>query len=440
MALKQRDLRNDSTSSPPLAPLAGGALAKRDRVMSAYANPDRLLANNRRVIGRVGQHCSEKMQVGSADPDGGTQLYPTISAQRVALRAKWQPTPGCFPVLSALVLPSGMTQRPSVEPAPWIADVPFGELHAIVTFVGAGSETVTFSKKLPISGEKWAGEKQSAGAAWSSLTRVEIPLIYPDDAKNNANDLHDWCHLSSCELTLVYQGGVRVVDAVVQERPHGYVRNVGVDTAYATPMVVDGSGKIVKTYPVEYPVCEKSPTDPCYGSLQLADVVHRQHTSIGPILAQFTSWDETTQPVTALEAQSVSTNSTTFVSLLSSSITAWSASNSGWSLSSGGNAQQWKSSNAQRVMRDKNAVVPVRVWALCWRTGAGTATVRLQSEGYSIAELLVNSSTETWRSFTGYLRCGLGAEDSSVLNLLGRTSVGTTTLHVRYLIVEYLDL
>lgn len=438
MALKKRDLRNDTTSSPPLVPLVGGALARRDRVMSSFANPDRLLADTRRVIGRVGQHGSEKMSVGSANPVSATQVYPTATAARVAMRARFQPTPGCFLMLSALVLPSGSTQVFSAETG-WTPAGAAGELRVTVVFTGTSTSTVTFSKTLPVSGEKWAGEKQTAGAAWSALTRVEIPLIYPADAKANASDLRAYSQMTLCDVTLAHVGGVRVVDAVIQEVPYGHVRDVGVDTVYATPMSVDGSGAIVKTYPLEFPVEAKSATDPCYGTKLLADVVHRQHTSLGSILAQWSAWDETTQPVSATDAAAVSTTSLTYVSMLNPAITAWAAANPGWSLSSGGAAQQYRTSNSGRVMRDKNAVVPVRVWAWCFRTGTGTSTLRLQSGNAAIAEVSVSSSTEGWRSGTGYLRCGLGPEDPSVLVLLGK-STGGSSVSVRHLIVEYLDL
>lgn len=438
MAYKERDLRDTWTSEPPLEPLLGRKLAKRDRVLSAFANPDRLLGNGRRVIGRVGMHGSAEMQVGSANPASGlTQIYPTRVAVRTALRAKWTPTPGCFPVLSALVLPSGMTQK--APAGTWVADVAYGLINVTVEFAGVGVETVSYSQVLPVSGETFAGEKQDPGAAWAALTRVEIPLIAPDNIKM-AGVLHDWSETTTATLRLSYLGGVRVVDAVIQERPFAYVRDVASDTIISSPLVTDASGQIVKTYPVPYPVDERSATDPTYGSKMLADVVHRQQNLLGPVLASWSAWDETTQGVASTDADSVSTTSTTFVDMVHSSITSWAAGNPGWSLSSGGNAQQFLTSNGLRETRDKNACVPVRIWVWCHRVGSGTATLRFQSEGYSVAELKVNSSTEAWRRCTGYLRCGLGAEDSSVLTMLGKTSSGTDTLHVRHFLIEYVDL
>lgn len=436
---KERDLRDTYTGDPPLEALLGRKLAKRDRVMSAFANPDRLLGNGRRVVARVGLHGSAEMMVGSADPaSGATQIYPTRVAVRTVLRAKWTPTPGHFPVLSALVLPSGMTQKFSLGSLTWGPDIPYGLISIRVDFDAVASETVTWSKVLPVSGEQWAGEKQDPGAGWAALTRFESPMIAPDGI-GKAGTLHDWSEITTATATISVLGGVRLVDAVIQERPWAYVRDVASDTLYSTPLVTDGSGAIVKTYPVEYPIDERGPSDPTYGSKLLADVVHRQQTALGPVLASASLYDEASQGVASTDAEGVSTSSTTFVDLLHTSVTGWDDRTPGWSLSSGGNAQQFKTSNGLRETRDKNACVPVRIWVWCSVSG-GTGTLRFQSENYSVAELKITSATEAWRSCTGHLRCGLGPEDPSVLVMLGKTASGGDTLRVRHIVAEFTDL
>jgi len=438
VSYKQRDLRNTGTTAPPLAPLTGGKIAKRDRVLSAFANCDRLLGNTRRTIGRVGLHSSEKFQVGSVSPaSGGTQVYPTATAERVALRVKYQPTPGCFPMFSALVNPSGMSQV--FNTPTWQADIVFGQIKVTVSFVGAGLETVSWLLPLPVSGEVWGGEKQEAGAAWASLTRVQIPLLAPAGIKAAAV-LHGWSECTSADIEVAYIGGCRVVDAVITEVPLGYCRELLSDTVYSSTVVTDASGKIVQDYPTEYPVDERNGVNPTFGSDNLANVFDRQHYRLGPILAQWSAWTEASQGVAATEAAPVTATSMSYADLLNSTITDWSATNPGWSLSSGGTAQQFRSSNAKRETRNKNACIPVRVWLWCWRTGTTDATIRLISEHYSVAELTVGSATPGWRSVTGFLRCGLGAEDASVLTLLGKVGNAADTLSVAYMIAEAIDL
>lgn len=435
---KQRDLRNTGTSSPPLEPLTGGKVAKRDRVMSAFANPDRLLGNTCRIIGRSGLHGSERFQVTSVDPaSGATQVYPTRTMERVALHVKYQPTPGCFPCMSVIANPSGMT---GLGGAGWTADVPDGKLKVTATFIGTGSTTVSWLVPLPVSGEVWAGEKQEAGAAWASLSRHEIPLIAPANLQDAAT-LHLWSECTTCEITVAYVGSPRVVDCVLVERPLGYCREIVSDTVYSSTMVVDQSGKIVGTYPTEYPVDERNGVDPTYGSDNLMDVVDRQAYRLGPILAQWTGWDETTQKVGASEAASVTTTNMSFTGMGGAvSVSTWAAAAPGWSLSSGGTAQDFLSSNSHRETRDANACVSVRVWLLAWRDGTAPATVRVMSADHQAGELTISTDTETWRSFTTHLRCGLGAEDASSLVLLGKVGNAVDTLHIRHMLVEQLDL
>ena len=435
---KLRDLRGTETTNPSLQALAGGAPAKRDRVLSVFGQVDRLLGNGRRVLGRVGLHGSERFQVRSITPESTGQVYPTISASRKA--ARFPPvklTPGHMLRFSALVNPCGLTNKVGGKLG-WTEDSTFGQINVRVVFSGGVTDTVVFSTgALPNSGNLYSGEGSADGWAWANLHRVSIPLIYPDNVIDVLEDQYNYSDGVTAEVTIEYQGGVRCVDAVVQEVPHKYVRDVGTDTDYACALAVDGAGKTVGNYPVEYPIEEKGATDPTYGSLLLADVAHRQQHDTGPILMQWTAWDEETQDVSATEARAVSVTSTAWVSVTKSTLTDWSADYPGWSLSNGGNAQSFKSSNALREMRGANACVPVRVWVYGASMGTGTAHVRFQSERYSIADVTM-STTEGWHSAIGHLRCGIGVEDDSVLMVLGRVSAIGTTLLVRALCIEYL--
>lgn len=61
----------------------------------------------------------------------------------------------------------------------------------------------------------------------------------------------------------------------------------------------------------------------------------------------------------------------------------------------------------------------------------------MQSEGYSVAEVTAGS-TDGWSSATGRLRCGLGPEDTSVMQILDGKLAAAGTLTVRHM-TEYLD-
>lgn len=439
MAIKFRDLKDTASGTTPLSPLRAGLPTKRDRVLSVHADADRTLGNGSRVLGRVGLHGEEKHQVVSTTTTTGPQTYPTKTASRVALRAKILLTPGHFVKVSALVVPSGATQKFNMGTGQWILDAVAGWIDISVVFTGGASQTVTHTINLPASGNQYGGEGAASGWAWAALRRLESPLLAPNGALNNSLTLRSWCEDITAEVTITYRGGVRCVDLVVQEAPFGYSRNIAADatSTYSTPLAVVAGGQPPKNYPPTYPVEETSGSDPTFGSNLLADVVDRQQHRLGPVLAQWSGWRES-QSVTATAAVGVSTTSTTYVNLIDTSLTAWASASPGWSLASGGQAQQPKTSDARRITRDADACVPVRCWVYGSRTGSGTSTVRFQSEGYSIAEVGITSTTDGWWSATGHLRCGLGPEDTSVLQILGKLAAAGT-LTVRHIIVEYLD-
>jgi hypothetical protein len=437
MTIRIRDLRNVNSSTPPLEALLGGKLAKADRIRSVHAQADSLLGNDRNVVARVGLQGSSAFQVTSVNPASVTQVYPLRTVYRTVARVPaFALLPGHFLRLSALCSPSGMTNKIVSD---WVADGAMGEIAAVVTWTGPASDSTTHTVSIPASNETYAGEDTAAGSSWASLRRVEIPIMFPDSVGTSTADLRLWSEGVTAEIEIKYKGGVRVIDLVVQQVPLGYARDVGTDatSTYTSALTTNGQGQLAPNYASSHPIEERSATDPTYGSALLADIVHRQQTALGPVLAQWTAWDEATVAVTATDIPSVTTTSLTYVDMLRTSITAWASTNPGWSLSSGSMAQQFKSSNAKREMRGSNACVPVKVWVYGSRT-AGTATLRFVSENYAVAEVTIISATPGWRSATGHLRCGAHPEDPSVLQVLGKTTSGTLSLS--NILVEYLDL
>lgn len=438
MTIRTRDLRKAWTTTAPLETLAGGRVARAHRVHTTHVQADNLLGNDRNVVARVGLHGSSAFQVASGyDPESVSQVYPVRTVSRVSARVPaFAVLPGHFLRLSALVLPSGMTQKLVSD---WEPDGAYGRIDVSITWTGSPGVVVTTHEiLLPTSGEVWAAEDTAAGAAWAGLRRVESPLMFPESVTTSAADLRDWSEGVTASATIAYRGGVRAVDVVLQQVPFGYARDIGTDTTYSSSLVTNGVGATVQAYPVAYPIEERSATDPTYGSALLADIADRQHHVLGPVLAHWTAWDEATTPATATASPNVSTSSTTFVDMLDGSSVAWSADSPGWSLSSGATAQQFKSSNAQRETRDKNACIPVRCWAYC-ADSSGLGVIRFQSEDFAIAEMAVSSSTPGWRSCTGHLRAGVHAKDPSVLQVLGKTAAASA-LTLYELFIEYADL
>lgn len=437
MAIKQLDIRNTWGGSTPLNGLRGGQHARQDRVMAAFANADRVLGNGRRVLARVGLHGQLAHQVGSTTTSTAAQTYPAKATSRVVLRGKYLLTPGHFPVVSALVLPAGATQK-FVVGVGWVLDVVAGWIDVTCRFDNGVVETVTYTFETPPSDLQYGGEGATDGWAWSDLRRLGPAALAPAGALQDPADIRAWAEGVTCEITIAYRGGVRCVDLVVQEQPFSYARDTATDavTTFTIPLAVDNAGP-PKEYPSAYPLVARTPTDPTFGTELLADAVDRQHSRLGPVLAQWSGWRES-QAVTDTASAGVSTTSLTFVNLVDTTLTIWSAASPGWSLASGGQAQQYATSDPHRKTRGADAVVPVRCWVYGSRSGFGTAVVRFASEKYSIAEVNITDSADAWWSATGHLRCGLGPQDTSVLQTLGKLAAAGT-LAVRHIVVEYLD-
>lgn len=439
MAIKYRDLREAFSTEPPLEALTGGRLASASRIRSSHAQADNLLGNDRNVVARVGLNGSAGFQVLSVDPVSILQVYPERTVYRVVGRVPaFTLMPGHFLTLSALVQPSGMTGHFDII-NDWTADGAYGEIAVDITWGGPGSDSTSHKVVLPVSSETYAGEDTADGASWANLHLVEIPLMYPDAVTTSTADLRTWSEGVTAEIVIKFKGGVRCVDLVIQQVPFAYARNVASDTTFTAALTTNGAGALVANYPSPFPVEDRGASDPTYGSALLADIVHRQQTKLGPVLCHWTSWDEGAA-VSETDLPSKTTSSTTYVDMLRTGVSTWTAAHAGFSLSAGASAQQFKSSNGRREMRGRNACLPVRVWVYASRDGTGDASLQIQTEDYSVVRIPVTSGTPGWISKTGHLRCGAHAQDFSVLQVLGKTANVTDTLSLSGILIEYVDL
>jgi len=438
VTLRYRDLRKAFTTSPPLESLAGGRLAVAHRVRSVHSQLDSLLGNDRGVVARVGLNGAALFQVLSTDPVQLSQTYPRRNVYRTVTRVPaFTLLPGHFLTLSALVSPSGMTDKDPGDGSA-VADGVYGEIAVSISWAGPSTDSTTHKIILPASPETYGAEDAAEGASWANLRRVEIPLMFPDSVTTSITDARLWAEGTTAEVEIKFKGGVRCVDLVLQQVPLAYARDIGTDTTFSSALTTDGVGMLTKTYPVDYPIEERGATDPTYGSALAQDIAHRQHTALGPVLAHWGAWDETAA-VSATDLTPLTTTSATLVNMLDTAVATWKATGPGWSLSAGSTAQQFKTSNARRELRGRNACLPVRVWAYCSGSAINAATLRFQSADSAAIEIAFTSATATWRSATGYLRCGANPQDPSVLQVLGKIG-GGSTLSLSGLFVEYVDL
>lgn len=438
--LKFRKFDKAVTTTPPLQGLVGGALAKADRLQSVHTQADCLLNNDANVVCRVGlsSAAATAFQVVSEDPDSPSQIYPLKSVSRVVHRTPPVALlPGHFLRVSCLVVPSGPSQV-AVIGAGWETDTVEGRINIAVDFVGTpGTDSRAYTFQLPSSPEEWGAEDTSPAAGWVGLRRVERDLMTPGGVTTDKETLRLWSEGVTAEITIKFLGGVRAVDVCVQQVPYQYARRLETDYTFTSTLTTDGGGAPILTYPSPFPVEERGALNPVFGMKLLERVTDRQQHALGPVLMSWGAWDETSD-VTDTEVPSLTTSSTTFVDMPHSGVSSWAATNPGWSLSSA--PHQAKSSNGLRETRGQNGSVPVTLWARCSRTGVLDATLRFQTEHYSLCDIVVTSSTDGWVSANAYLRAGAHPQDPSTLQVFGKVGVDTSTLRLSGLFIQYTDL
>jgi hypothetical protein len=193
--------------------------------------------------------------------------------------------------------------------------------------------------------------------------------------------------------------------------------------------------------PFEYPITGHSyPTQAVFGSHQANKSIGDQRSVWGPVLFNWSSWNEDTAAVTATEGTAVSITQTAFRDLSSTGITSYASTNPGWSVASGAYARNIEQSGSLEL-RDKNGCIPVtvRAWARVTSV-AHTGTIRFQTADYAYRDLTVTGSTAfQWYSGLAWIRVPVHASLDSLLQVLCKVGGVGQVMEVRHVSVEYGD-
>lgn len=435
---KKRKLQDVIPTSPPLGPLTGGKLAKRDQVATMFAEQDRILGHGRRILAAGGLNLCDEFRIPSTDSASAMQTYPSPSAVAVVARQRVNVTPGHILAISVLCVPSGPQQ--TVSGIGWEESGKGGQVRYSVTYDnGVDTEIVSDDLNTPVSANVYAAETDEAGASFAELTQLYAEVTIPG-IDNSPAVQAAWSENVTAEIVISYLESVRVADFCVFEIPHVYAREFSDAAPWTSSLFTNGQGAPLASYPVKYPVSHTAlGGDPSNGYTFALATAARQTSALGPMLICQSSWNEGTQTITATEPAPKTTTSTTFVDLWQPANTSWSPDIAGWSLASGGNAPAWNTSGPHLELRDKARVVPVRVSVYAKATGGATGRVQLVASDYSVAEIVVDSSSYQWFETDAHLLCGFGAEDESIVILLGRVTSAGTTLSVQHFQVQYID-
>lgn len=428
MTIRYRDIQTPDVPSNPLHNLARGLrIGKEYPVRNVSNAQDTIFGHGRRVLLREGLKMSGAFAVPNGTPPG-TGQYPDQAAREIA-RVKAKLTPGHYLAWTVLSLPSGPTEE---QIAPFNYLGLFGQYRLTVTWVGPVATVVTTHTLEPTTSTQTnGGEAQAPSSNWSKIERLADSDVFPaPNANFDITELLKWSQAVEVELLLEYLGACRPVDICVYERPIRFAADTDTDDLPTPCHTTGGSAKVQLSSP--YPVEQFSLTDPSQGSKQVL-VSAQLQMRIGPHFGNVSSHNEANASFPKAPPP-WSRVAATFAELRVPVALAGAAlaNRPGASVSSGSTCQLVRVSGRVE-MREVNAAVPV-----CARVYAqGEGVVRVKGNDYSEINLVVNSpGVYAWVEATGFLRCGIYADDASWFEAWF-AATGGGQIDVRYLSVEY---
>lgn len=402
-----------------------------------HQSQDQVLAGRRQLL-HVGIGGSREWQVGNGASGGASQTYPSPSTWRVVADAWAELGPGAALELRVLALPSGGTETEITHPPPtpnsWEQYGPAGAVKLELSYeTPTGTQTVTIVRPIPASSPLVDGQTNTdPGAAWAELQHVFVPDIRPGIASQASVAARS--DDTRVRLTMSYRGGARVIEASVCEVPDRHVRShdltakTGPSTAHDWPT----STGLPHKQPRIKGVDGATHDEPRFGPLRGFAVARRQTAKLGPRLWSWSSHAERLAEVADTDPDPVEVTSTSLVSILGTTQTAWDPDAPGWDIVG---AYCRSPNNLATRMRGNACAIPVRVWVHARFTtnlGVKTGVVRFQSTARSWVEIEVpESSTWAWYSATAYLEANESSRDAdAIVQVLARVSAGT--MQIRY--------
>lgn len=434
---KSKKLHGLAPPFPALGGLAANTAMRWPPLRAVLAAQDAVPAQSRRVLAEYSLNGSDEWEVpdGSDDPGSatapvGAQVYPTGDWRTVG--TYWSKlTPGCQLEGHVVFCPAGLTQK-QIGPN-WYSDGAWGEFRARVTWYhSAGSSGPhDFTLAMPGSGlgDYGGGEQEAAGGEWMAMAEEWIEGIRPPafDGTPATAELYS----EDCDVRIVLQqrGGARVVHATVSEVPYYHVQ-VHNDSGDLSVVGMPSGNSPLMPLPQEDPADGPTYQENRWGLTRMMQVAARQAERLGPRPLHITCYDASANEWDQTDPTPWTVTSTSFVELDNSVVTAYDADFASY-IVAGAHAKLARLAEPVLISRDEHNTIPVRVHLDAEKSGAGTATVRVQAGPYSWVDVTVASGARAHYEQVGYLRSQVHADDSSgSMQIFARVaSAGTLSVH-----------
>ncbi len=427
-------------ASPSPEPLTGLRPLNREPWTAVMRGQDRLVATSRRVLGEihVGQSTSEWRH-------GGGGNTPAPGGNVVMGHMRFRLTPGCFPRVAILHLPSGGVGGISTDDS---VEGREGTIRIASTWVPNTGSTLNATEdiSLALASDVDGGISNSAGRSWQELQLTERAILPPVDLTDESA-LNSFSVGQDVTLEIRQIGAPRVVDLVVFEEPYG-VSFEADDPNWTSHVYAQGLPDSTSGAAGQRPMVRRSETspdgNPRGGGRHTLDVSWSQGELLGPTLISWTAYEEADQGVQQdAQGPGLAVATSTFTSLMDGVSTAYNADAPGWSVSVGGHGRLWRGNSAHALgSADVACSVPVRVRAYLVSganygvPGSGGSILRLHTNEWSFVELRQAAETEGWVEAYGHLLVGLNGDDFVVAQIFA-TCGQFVTLHALEIQVEH---
>lgn len=411
---RKQQLGTGGSVAPAVAPLGALKPMLAQPAVEVMRALDRVAQQGRRVVARLGIQGTNEWGVAETNPEGNSQTYPLRTTWRERARFRFELAPGHGLIVRGWCLPAGETNRDATPAAPpWVPDGRHGRIRLAVTFTARDATTSTATHVITTPGStlQYGGTDHSAGAALRDMLEIGPIAIMPSGFLTNAatQRLYSSQH---CTVDLVFsvQGSPRVGDLYVYEEPLSWSCADTDGVTYRT-QGANFSTPDAPHLPPKFPRYRNSALDLRGGTYGLLATVAAQRQRLGPMLLHWTAFEENLSTY-ATDYTARTTTSDTFVGVVDPSLTTWSASSPGFSMSCGGYARDWRSAG-YFVFRDRTAAIPVLVRVRGQGITAGTSTVRVQTSACSFVDVVLPVGAVDWQESYGWLEVGINPDQAS---------------------------
>lgn len=410
-------------------------VASKQALYQACKYQDQLPWHGRRILFCTGLNGGHGWTIPDSDPDAGdpSPVYFNLSTARTFGRAvDVALTPGYGLRFAVVAIPSGPTQY--LNSSIYEKSGAGGQIRLKATWDnGSTSDTVTEDLWLPASGHQYNAQPSEPGSAFQELIVKESPTIYPPDFFDSIVEVRKWTLPgTTVDLQLQMLKSPRLICVVVFEVP----LRMAYEWADSTKPPIHGftaGYEILDDYPLEYPVqrADEANADPALGMWMLLEAAERQAQQLGPMLFNWTSYDDHSSNVADInsyhggsgddEYPAFETTSTDWVNIFDTSISKWTDGAPGLAIGTGGFGRDYAQSNREWALRNHHGVIRSRVGVyLACNSASATAHVRLQSSPSCYIEFDSVAATTDFNAITArwYATCGITPEQSGQVQVL----------------------